>query len=145
MEKFKKVLEEIQTANNTIFSVEFIKKDGSVRNMTARLHVKKGREFVAVNHLIQSSGADVVKSAMLRLHDYLRDKCSDMVLQVHDEIIFEVHKDELHIINDLKEIMEGIYKPLNGLHLTCSVGYSFKSWGDKIEGVPDAKEARDYF
>jgi hypothetical protein len=42
MEKFKKVLEEIQTANNTIFSVEFIKKDGSVRTMTARLHVKKG-------------------------------------------------------------------------------------------------------
>lgn len=82
---------------------------------------------------------------MLRLHDYLRDKCSDMVLQVHDEIIFEVHKDELHIIDDLKEIMEGIYKPLNGLHLTCSVGYSFKSWGDKIEGVPNAKEARDYF
>ena len=42
MEKFTKVLEEIQTANNTIFSVEFIKKDGSVRNMVARLHVKKG-------------------------------------------------------------------------------------------------------
>ena len=42
MEKFKKVLQEIQTANNTIFSVEFIKKDGSVRTMTARLNVKKG-------------------------------------------------------------------------------------------------------
>ena len=42
MENFKQTLSEIQTANNTIFSVEFIKKDGSVRNMTARLHVKKG-------------------------------------------------------------------------------------------------------
>ncbi len=42
MEKFRQTLEEIQTANNTIFSVEFIKKDGSVRTMTARLHVKKG-------------------------------------------------------------------------------------------------------
>ena len=42
MEKFKQTLEEIQKANNTIFSVEFIKKDGSVRTMTARLHVKKG-------------------------------------------------------------------------------------------------------
>ena len=41
MEKFRQTLEEIQTANNTIFSVEFIKKDGSVRTMTARLHVKK--------------------------------------------------------------------------------------------------------
>ena len=42
MENFKETLSEIQKANNTIFSVEFIKKDGSVRTMTARLHVKKG-------------------------------------------------------------------------------------------------------
>ena len=42
MEKFKETLSEIQKAENTIFSVEFIKKDGSVRTMTARLHVKKG-------------------------------------------------------------------------------------------------------
>jgi len=42
MEKFKETLSEIQKANNTIFSVEFIKKDGSVRTMSARLHVKKG-------------------------------------------------------------------------------------------------------
>ena len=122
------------------------KHKGYIHNFAGRrLHVKKGREFVAVNHLIQSSGADVVKLAMLELHRYLSNKRSAMVLQVHDEIIFEIHKDEVHIINDLKNIMEGIYKPINGLNLTCSVGYSFKSWGDKIEGVPDAKEARDYF
>ena len=122
------------------------KNKGFIHNFAGRrLHVKKGREFVAVNHLIQSSGADVVKLAMLKLHTYLSDKLSAMVLQVHDEIIFEIHRDEVHIIDDLKTIMEGIYKPLNGLHLTCSVGYSFKSWGDKIEGAPDAKEARNHF
>lgn len=122
------------------------KNKGFIHNFAGRrLHVKKGREFVAVNHLIQSSGADVVKLAMLKLHSYLADKLSAMVLQVHDEIIFEIHRDEVHIIDDLKTIMEGIYKPLNGLPLTCSVGYSFKSWGDKIEGAPDAKEARNYF
>tara|TARA_R110002012_G_scaffold145814_1_gene304113 strand:- start:1445 stop:1708 length:264 start_codon:yes stop_codon:yes gene_type:complete len=42
MKTIKETLAEIQTANNTIFSVEFIKKDGTVRTMTARLHVKKG-------------------------------------------------------------------------------------------------------
>ena len=42
MEKFRQTLSQIQKANNTIFSVEFYKKDGSVRTMTARLHVKKG-------------------------------------------------------------------------------------------------------
>ena len=42
MKNFKETLAEIQTAQNTIFSVTFIKKDGSVRTMVARLHVKKG-------------------------------------------------------------------------------------------------------
>lgn len=42
MKNFKETLAEIQTAQNTIFSVTFIKKDGTVRTMVARLHVKKG-------------------------------------------------------------------------------------------------------
>ena len=42
MEKFRETLAKILTAENTIFSVQFIKKDGSVRKMKARLKVKKG-------------------------------------------------------------------------------------------------------
>ena len=42
MQDFTTVLAQIQTAENTIFSIEFIKKDGTVRNMVARLNVKKG-------------------------------------------------------------------------------------------------------
>ena len=42
MKTIKETLSEIQKAENTIFSVEFIKKDGTVRTMVARLHVKKG-------------------------------------------------------------------------------------------------------
>tara|TARA_B110000285_G_scaffold54818_1_gene62448 strand:+ start:702 stop:965 length:264 start_codon:yes stop_codon:yes gene_type:complete len=42
MKDFTTVLAQIQTAENTIFSIEFIKKDGTVRNMVARLNVKKG-------------------------------------------------------------------------------------------------------
>ena len=42
MKDFTTVLTKIQTAQNTIFSIEFIKKDGTVRNMVARLNVKKG-------------------------------------------------------------------------------------------------------
>ncbi len=42
MKDFRKTLEQIQTAENTIFSVVFTKKDGTVRKMVARLNVKKG-------------------------------------------------------------------------------------------------------
>ena len=42
MRNFKETLEKIQKAENTIFSVTFTKKDGTVRTMVARLNVKKG-------------------------------------------------------------------------------------------------------
>ena len=42
MENLNNTLEQIQTAENTIFYVEFIKKDGSLRKMKCRLNVKKG-------------------------------------------------------------------------------------------------------
>lgn len=42
MKNFRTVLAKIQTAENTIFSVKFTKKDGTVRTMVARLNVKKG-------------------------------------------------------------------------------------------------------
>ena len=70
MEKFTKVLEEIQTANNTIFSVEFIKKDGSVRNMTARLHVKKG---------VKGTGMSYNPIASIRI--WKRICCSSSVIE----------------------------------------------------------------
>ena len=127
-------------------TIKEAKEKKHIRNFLGRkLHVKKNREFVAVNHLIQSSGADVVKLSMSRLHDFLSDYRSAMVLQVHDEIIFEVHHTEIGIIPHLKKIMESVYKPQHGLNLTCSVGYSYTSWGDKHEGAPDGKKTRDYF
>jgi hypothetical protein len=42
MENFRTVLAKIQTADNTIFSVVFTKKDGTTRKMICRLNVKKG-------------------------------------------------------------------------------------------------------
>lgn len=94
--------------------------------------------YVLPNHLIQGGCADVVKFAMVKLADFLADKKTRMICQVHDEILFEVHKSELHLIPELKTIMESIYTPKNGLYLTCSVEHSWKSWStkDKIKGLP---------
>lgn len=91
--------------------------------------------FIAPNHLIQGGCADLVRVAMNDLESYLRDKKSKMILQIHDEILFEVHKDELHIVPRLKDIMEAAY-PYRNLPLTCAVSHSWKSWGDKVKGPP---------
>jgi DNA polymerase-1 len=48
----------------------------------------------AANAPIQGSSADIIKLAMIRLHELLKDYQANMLLQVHDELIFEVPPDE---------------------------------------------------
>lgn len=92
--------------------------------------------FKAANAIIQGGCADVCKLAMVEVSRYLGMHRSRMVLQVHDECLFEVHKSELHIIETLKSIMESAY-PYRSLPLTCSVAYSEVSFHDMVE-IDDA-------
>ncbi|MBF2084311.1 DNA polymerase I [Thermoleptolyngbya sp. C42_A2020_037] len=48
----------------------------------------------AANAPIQGSSADIIKLAMIRLHNLLTDRRANLLLQVHDELVFEVHPDE---------------------------------------------------
>ena len=59
----------------------------------------------AINMPIQGTAADMIKLAMVRIHEkILRKKLrSQMIIQVHDELVFDVHKDEL---DDLKILVE---------------------------------------
>lgn len=91
--------------------------------------------YKAPNYLIQGSGADVCKVAMLSLHKFLSNKKSRMVLQVHDAILFEVHETELEIVPELMNLMREPYKG-NHLSLDVSVEHSWKSWGDLTKGLP---------
>jgi DNA polymerase-1 len=86
--------------------------------------------YRAANHCIQGGCADIVKIAMVGCQDHLAGTRSRLLLQVHDELVFEIHKNEHHLVDELKEIMERAY-PHRYLPLTCSVDYSAKSWGDK--------------
>jgi len=94
--------------------------------------------YKAPNHLIQGGCGDIARVAMNRLQRYLAPTDSRMLVQVHDEIVFEVHKDELDIVEDLQKIMEDVYEPMNGMKLTCGVEHSWVSWGkqDVVEGKP---------
>ncbi len=67
-------------------------------------------ERAAINAPIQGGAADIIKRAMVRLPDALADANSNarMLLQVHDELIFEVPEDELESATALvKSVMEG--------------------------------------
>jgi len=94
--------------------------------------------YKAPNHLIQGGCGDIAKEAMNQLSDVLRGHDSNMLVQVHDEIVFEIHKTELEIIHELKTTMEDVYTPFNKMKLTCGVEHSWVSWGkqDVVDGEP---------
>ena len=82
----------------------------------------------AINAPIQGSAADIIKIAMLKLHERIKkDKLgSKMILQVHDELVFEVPGGEVEIMRSIiREEMESAYEL--GLPLTVDMGEG-KNW-----------------
>jgi DNA polymerase-1 len=66
-------------------------------------------ERMAINMPIQGTAADIMKIAMIRLHERLRADCSGarMLLSVHDEVVFEVPRDEVEGLTPVvREVME---------------------------------------
>ncbi|MNK11053.1 DNA polymerase I [compost metagenome] len=83
-------------------------KDINSQNMV----VRGGAERNAVNAPIQGSAADIIKIAMINIQKRLVDENwkSKMLLQVHDELVFDVHNSELeHIKPMIKEEMESAF------------------------------------
>lgn len=73
---------------------------------------EQARRF-AMNSPIQGSGADILKLAMIKVHDVMKAKQlkSEMILQVHDELIFDVYKEELdEMMEIIKSAMEEAFE-----------------------------------
>jgi len=85
--------------------------------------------YRAPNHLIQGGTASAVKKAMVDIHQFLVDKKSKLILQIHDEVLLEISKDEVDLIPQIKDIMEKAW-PEKFHKMECSVEWSDKSWAD---------------
>jgi DNA polymerase-1 len=86
-------------------------------------------ERAAINTPIQGSAADILDIAMIKIHDRLASGYrSKMILQVHDELLFEVYQDELDEISGMvKEEMEGAFTLEIPVRVDIGVG---KSWAE---------------
>jgi len=96
-------------------------KDINSRNAV----VRGAAERNAVNAPIQGSAADIIKIAMIRIHEKLQegDYKTKMLLQVHDELVFDVYKPELETIKSLvKTEMENAYKLEVPLDVDLDIG-----------------------
>ena len=92
--------------------------------------IRQTGERIALNTPIQGSSADIIKKAMIDLYQKLNEKKfkSKMILQIHDELIFDVKMNELEELKALvKEVMENVYKLEVPLVVETSLG---KDWYD---------------
>lgn len=80
----------------------------------------------AANAPIQGSSADIIKVAMIRMHDLLKDYEARMLLQVHDELIFEVPPDEWDELKPkIESTMESAVSLIVPLKVEANAG---KNW-----------------
>ncbi len=81
---------------------------------------------IAINTPIQGSAADIIKMAMVKIHEHLKTMKSRMVLQVHDELVFEVADDELEALRSMVvSEMENAYPLLVPVKVDVGVGESW--------------------
>lgn len=81
-------------------------RDINSRNVTTRGFAERN----AINAPIQGSAADIIKIAMVNIHRWLQKENlqSKMILQVHDELVFDLHKEEIDIVKPkVIELMKG--------------------------------------
>jgi DNA polymerase-1 len=92
------------------YAETLMKRRRFLRNINSNNRVvRQFEERVAINMPIQGSAADMIKIAMINIHRQLKKLKfkSKMVLQVHDELLFDAHKDEVDELKPLiKELME---------------------------------------
>ncbi|MEX2585072.1 MAG: DNA polymerase I [Balneolaceae bacterium] len=100
-------------------SKEFAREHGYVKTLMGRRryipdiasrnwNVRGFAERIAINMPVQGTAADIIKIAMIRIQDWLQDHSyrTRMLLQVHDELVFELHEKELDLAEPIREMME---------------------------------------
>ncbi len=118
-------------------TLDFARKNGYVETIAGRKRdipemksvnhntVEEGKRM-AINAPIQGSAADIIKKAMIEIDEKLSNMKTMMILQVHDELVFEVPPDEAGKAKGMiKESMEGIEKLKVPLEVEIEEGESW--------------------
>jgi DNA polymerase-1 len=91
---------------------------------------KAAYERESVNSVFQGSASDLIKLSMNKIHKVIKEESlnAKMLLQIHDELIFEVDENEAEVLGDrFREIMQGIMKLNIPLKASLNIG---KNWSE---------------
>lgn len=124
-------------------TIKFAKLNGYVKTLFGRIRpipeinstnkqlVSFG-ERLAVNSPIQGTAADIIKLAMIKIDEYIENENLTekvkMLLQIHDELLFEIHEDVLsQTVEQIKNIMEKVVELEVPIVVDVSI---FNRWGE---------------
>ena len=127
-------------------TIKFCRKSGYVSNIFGRrthitgindknFNVRNFQERAAINAPIQGSASEIMRLAMIRINEKLLDKKyknSKMILQIHDELIFEIPKKDLNIMSKIiKDEMTSVQNSdLHSFSIPLSVDINYgENWG----------------
>ena len=92
---------------------------------------RKGAERAAINAPMQGTAADIIKRAMIKVADWLLQPDAPrarIIMQVHDELVFEVHNDDVDVVSEkVRSLMEGSMQLAVPLKVEVGVG---KNWDE---------------
>lgn len=110
-------------------------RKGGIRNPFGRWReLPKELAYTAVNTLIQSTAADILKVAILRVDRFLIDKKSRLLFPVHDELVINWHREDGNIITPIVQLMEKHTiggKPMFSVPIEVEVSICEGHWGNK--------------
>ncbi len=131
-EAFKSVKDYLKSIEDFAYQNSYIKTLLNRKRLfdfeSANAMLKAAYLREAVNTLFQGSAADLIKLSMVEIYKkYKNNDNMKLLLQIHDELIFEI-KDEFieEITKDLKEIMENVYSLNIPLKVSIATGNSWQ-------------------
>jgi len=118
----------IAEVRNSGVSVNLFGRRRPIPDMQSRnVNARNFAERIAVNTPLQGTAADLIKLAMIRIHEKLRGMQAKMLLQVHDELIFEAPPEEVDEVRSLvKSEMESVRKLEVPLLVDVGVGDNWR-------------------
>ena len=120
------IAKQIDFARDHGYVETILKRRRYLKDINSRNAIVRGAaERNAVNAPIQGSAADIIKLAMIHIHERFQKEefKSKMLLQVHDELVFDAHKDEIDLIVPIiKEEMENAFKLTVPLDVEIDMG-----------------------
>ena len=133
--KIKKYMDyQIDFAKTNQYVETIFKRKINIKGISDKNFAVRGfAERQAINAPIQGSAADIIKLAMIEIHNEIKLKNIDaqMLLQVHDELIFEVENKKYdNLVKNVKIIMESVHTKYKNFSVPLTVDYgSGDNWG----------------